>query len=787
MVDLSVIRKDIPRIDVLEKVTGTASFYSDIKLPGMLYMKALRSPYPHARILSIDTSEAKKTSGVRCVVTGKDAPEKRFSVGLVKDRTVLAKDVVRYIGEPVAAVAAETLDIAEEAVELIKVRYEELPAVFDPEEAVSADPPVIIHPDFSKYDKAVATARLDPDRPNVFTHMRIRKGDVERGFKEADLIIENRFATPKMQHCSLETHGVIVCPEANGGLTLFAGRQDIWGLRGVLADVYGIRASKIRVIQQYVGGAFGGKMAVPEIVPSLLALKTGRPVKWIRTREEEFIDGGHKPAAVVYIKDGVKKDGTLVAREMKALVNAGAYETITTVVATQNGHAVIGDYRIPNVKWDSYGVYTNDPPACAFRGFGITDIIWAIESHMDMLAEQLGISPVEIRKKNLLKEGEPNAMGEITHSIAAEECIDKTVELIKLGEKSSEEGPWRTGKGIAIGNKYSTAPTVNAVRIKVTEEEKIIVYHSADEMGQGCNTVLAQIAAEEFGVSIDDIEIVFSDTAITPFFAEGSTSSRTTYNLGNAIRIAAHDAKRAIFQMAAGRLGHSPDELDTRRKEIYPKASPEKILRIGELFIPYRGKDPSIYGGTTLGGEIIGKAAYIQDFTPEDPETGQIDPMLASQGKRLRAFCVHGTKAAEVAVNLETGQVKMLRCVSITDIGKAINPKMCEQQSDSGMAMGIGDALYEEMQVVRGVVTNPNFTDYKIVSTTEMPLVKNINSVFVESAPHKDGPYGAKGLGEAVMVSMEPAIGNAIYDAVGVRITELPITPEKLFRALMTK
>ncbi len=787
MTELSVVGQSVVRIDALEKVLGKASYYSDIKLPGMLHMKVLRSPYSHAKILNIDTSEAARLPGVRCVVTDKDAPQLRWSAPVIKDRTVLARDVVRYTGEPVAAVAADTMEIAERATELIKVKYEVLPAVFDAEEAMSENPPAIVHPDFATYFNPLPDARREPKRPNVFVHVKARKGNVQAGFEKADFVLENRFSTQPMQHACMEPRGVVVRPEPDGGLTLWTGRQFIWELRGQLAEIYGISPSKIRIIQQYVGGGFGGKKESQEIIPALVALKTGRPVQWVATREEEFIHSGHRQATVVYIKDAVKNDGTLLAREVRAILNCGAYENMMSIVTRSTTFATIGSYRTPNLKFDAYGVYTNEPPASPFRGFGIPEVIWATESHMDMLAEKLGIDPVEMKRKNVLKEGEPNITGEITHSIGAEECLEKMDEFLKQGKKSAIKGPWRKGKGIALGTKFSAAPTVSAAKVKVTEEGKIVLYHSAEELGQGCNTVLAQIVAEEFGVSVDDVITVASDTLLTPYFGGGSTSSRTTFQLGNAIRLSCQNAKRTLFEKAAEQLGVTSEELETKDKVIYSRVNPDKRLNTSELFIGYRGKAASLYGGTSEVGEILGSATYIQDFAPENPETFQIDPLLASQGKRIVSFFTHTAKAVELDVNVETGQVKVSRCAAATDLGKMINPKMCEQQSEGGIAMGISSALHEGMIMDKGTVINPSFTDYKIISMADMPLNENVKSVFVESAPHKDGPFGAKGFSEAVMVGMESAIGNAVYNAVGVRIKDLPITPEKVLKALKEK
>ena len=545
-----MIGKSVIRNDAIAKVTGKALFYSDISLTGMLYMKVLRSPYPHAKILSIDTSEAEKVAGIRCVVTSKDSPAKLYSSAVIEDRTILARDIVRYVGEPIVAVAAESIEAADKALQMIKINFKELPYVIDPEEAMAENPNVVIHPNLKNYN-GVNKALLEPDRPNVFSHVKIRKGNLENGFKEADIILENKFLLPPVQHCTLETHGVVISPDTDGGLTFWTGRQGIWSLKGRVADLFGIRASKIRVIQQYVGGAFGSKLTNMEIIAALVALKAKRPIKWVLSREEEFLDGGRREQMVVYIKDGVKKDGTLVAREIKAILNGGAYDNYISVVTKNSSYGAISTYRIPNFKWDSFGVYTNLQPACAFRGFGVTETVFAIESHMDMLAERLNITPVEIRKKNLLREGEPNALGELTHSIGVEECIDKISNYLNDSSKNDErftDNEWKIGRGIAIGAKYSTGRAISLATIQITADETIVLYHSADEIGQGCNTVLAQMVAEEFGVLMDDVQVVFSDTARTPFFGEGTSSSRTTFQLGNAVREACQNAKEILIK-----------------------------------------------------------------------------------------------------------------------------------------------------------------------------------------------------------------------------------------------
>ena len=405
MSEFSVIGKSVPRVDALEKVTGKAKYSVDLTLPGMLYGKVLRSPYSHARIVRIDTSGAEKLAKVKGIVTGKDAPEER--VGWIRDRHILARETVRFIGEAVAAVAADSIEAAEEALELIKIDYEELPAVFDAEEAMKPRAPVVVHPDLFQYTRTplpYPLYRFEPDRPNVYVHRPIRKGDTERGFEQSDLIFENRFSAPMMQHSCLELHNALAVPEPDGGLTVYDSTHVMHAHKADLCRLFRLPPSKVRVVSLYIGGCFGGKagMIVPAIT-SLLALKTRRPVKLVLNRDEVFLDGTSRESMTIYIKDGVRKDGTLLAREIRMILNAGAYSGTTTLVAKNATFGAVGTYRVPNFKLDSYAVATNVPATGAFRGFGSTEVLWAIESQMDMIAEELEIDPLEIRRKNILE------------------------------------------------------------------------------------------------------------------------------------------------------------------------------------------------------------------------------------------------------------------------------------------------------------------------------------------------------------------------------------------------
>jgi len=785
MIEHLVVGKSVVRLDALEKVTGKAKYCTDVKLPGMLHAKVLRSPYAHARIIRIDTSKAERLRGVRAVITGKDVPETRYGT-FVLDQHVLARNVVRYIGDSVAAVAADTVDIAEEALRLIDVKYEELSGIFDVQEAWGTEPLVVVHPELAKYKLGqFHTPQLDPDRPNVCNHYKIRHGDVEKGFQEADLVMENRFEVARIHHCQLEPHVCIVQVEPDGGFTLWASRQSIHLAKKYLWTAFNIPPSKVRVITHYVGGGFGGKIAlVVEPIAAILAVKTGRSVRLALSREEVFTCGGTRPPFVIYIKDGVKSDGTLVAREMRILLNVGAYAGYGPIITRNCTFGMVGTYWVPNIKVDSYGIYTNEPPVAAYRGFGSAEVNWAIESHMDMIAEKLGIDPAEVRKRNLLKEGDINANGEIVHSIGARECLEQVADSIGYNNKSNkEEGPWRRGKGLALGNKYSMAPMAAVAIVKVEEDGTIEVRHSADEMGQGCNTVLAQIAAEEFGVSMNKVKIVWGDTTFTPYFP-GSSSQRTTSSLGTAIRLACQDAKRQVLERAGEKLKALPDDLETKEGVVYVKSAPSRLTRITDLFTVDRPLSPGEYGSYVAnGGEILGKGVFIQPYAAESPETGQIDSELAQKGLRLCSFYGYAAQAVEVAVNVETGEIKILKVAAASDMGFPINPKMCEQQIEGGVVQGIGSALWEEMIMDKGKVLNPNFRDYKLPDALDIPAGENFR-VSITPVPHKDGPYGAKGTGETQMTPSAPAIANAVYDAVGVRIKDLPITKEKVLKAL---
>lgn len=776
MAELQIVGKRIPHVDGKDKVTGRLQYCADIKLPRMLYGSILRSPHPHARILNIDTGRAGKLPGVRAVITARDCPGILYGT-IVCDQPVMAKEKVRHVGEPVAAVAAESLECAMEALDLIDVQYELLPALFDPEISMRPDPPVLIHEE--KYKTApMVPPKMDVERPHVFSYFKVRRGDVDKGFNEADVVVENQFTTSMIYHCTIETHSAIACVDLDGRITVWVPTQAPYSTQFLLCNIFGILPSRMRIIGTPVGGGFGAKTELKlEHISVVLAKKTGRPVKMTLTRKEMFTVSPVRHPMVISVKDGVKKDGRIAARQIEVLLNSGAYSSYSPIVVRNAAFGSVGSYKLPNLKLDSYGIYTNYPVAGPFRGFGSPQVQWVIESQMDILAEKIGMDPIEIRLKNLLEEGDENGLGEKTHSTGADKCIGDVAKFLDWKELKREEGTLKKGKGIGVGTKYSIAPSASSCFVRVNEDETVDIITGAVDIGQGLNTILSQMAAEELGMSLEKIRIISGDTSITPY-EFGSVSSRQTFNSGNAVRLACLDAKRQIFEIAARKLEARPDDLEMREGRIYVRGVPEKATRIKDLFIP------SLLGGTfPEEGGIMGKTTFFYKADFLDPETGQLQPGPTG---RVAAFYIHIAQGAEVEIDAETGEVKVKKFASSADVGKAINPTNVEGQMDGGVGMGLGSALMEEIRLDEGRVINPSLRDYHVPTVEDLPPTEMMCSMIVE-VPHRDGPYGAKGVGEATMAVTDAAISNAIYNATGVRLFQLPMTPERVFVAIKGK
>lgn len=757
-----VIGKSVPKVDAREKVTGGAIYGTDIKINGMLYGKVLRSPIPHARILHVDTSRAERLSGVKAVAIGRDLTATYGTC--IQDQPYYCFDKVRYIGDPVAGVAAVDEDTAEEALDLIQVDYEELPAVFDPLEAMKPEA-ALVHENLGEYWHPPDYFPIKGT--NICNHFKLRKGDVEKGFCEADYISEDTFTTPMVQHCALEPHASIVQVDPSGRIIIWSSTQHPYTCVRELSRSLGLPMHKIRVIVPYLGGGFGSKIFLkvePLCYVLALKVKNHRPVKITLTREEVFhATSVVRHSSIIKIRSGVKKDGTLIARKIWLVYNTGAYAEAGPPTVRFSCVSSNGPYNIPNIHVDGYCVYTNMPIAGAFRGLGMPQVMWAVDSQMDILAEMVGMDPVEFRLKNALDLGSVTATGQVLKtSVGIKECIRKAADAI--GWKERVQG---RGKGIAVMHEMTATPATSSCFIKLNEDGTAEVQTSSVEIGQGCHTVLAQIAAEELGLKMEDVRIVGPDTDLTPY-DHGVSSSRTTFFTGNAVKAAAADTKRQLVEIAAELLEANPLDLEVHQGMIYVKGSPERNISVKQV-----PKGGSYFG---KGKPIIGRGTFnVPDATPLDRETGQ--------GANPAVFWMYAAQAVEVEVDQETGKVNVLRIASAHDVGKAINPAACEQQIEGALSIGIGTTLMEELKFEGGRVLNPNFTDYKMPTSLDMP---EMIPILVETI-HERGPYGAKGMGEPALAPTAPAIGNAIYDAVGVRIRDLPITPDKVLKGLKEK
>lgn len=771
--DLSVVGKSVKRLDGMEKVLGKAVYVHDMNLPDMLHAKVLRSTRPHALIKSIHLEKAWELPGVKAIITGKDVPGNRFGAGLW-DQPLMASDLVRYIGEPVAAVAAESLEIAEEALALIDVVYEDLPAVFDVEESFAEDTPVVIHPELAQYGHSPnMKPKLIAESPNTYQHHIIRSGNLEEGFEQADLVIENRYTTAMIHHVQMEPHCAIARAEVDGSITVWASTGTITAIRNNLAKIFGLPVTRIHLIVPYVGGQFGGRQDLQCAgVATALSMVTQRAVKFAFTREEMFHCATVRCPSIIYMKDGVKKDGTLVARKIKMLQNGGAYADYGFLTVRNSLFVGVQTYRIPNFEASCYGVYTNLPKSGPYRGFGNEQINWAIENQMDIIAEKLALDPVELRRKNLLHEGDISPAGEDVFSIGVEECLQKVVEGsgYDYTDSSWEEGDWLKGIGVAIGSKYSLAPSASCATVRACEDGTLDVYANVEENGQGAITALAQIAAEEMDMELSDVRILGGDTNFTPY-DEGAISSRMTYMTGNAIRLACRNLKERLYQLASIRLDAEPQELLTGAKKIFVKADPSRFIHISDLF-----RFNTLATGKYImdGGELIGRATSYQGCTPQD-ENGC--------GKRINAFYTHGAQAVQVAVHKKTGRLKVEKIFSAFDMGKAVNPLLCCGQIEGGVTMGLGSTIMEEVVFDDQGKVLSNFTNYLIPTALDLPETADFVTYLVE-AYHRDGPFGAKGLGEGTLVAIAPAINQAIYRAVGVRSYAIPIRSEDIMDLL---
>lgn len=763
MDDHKTVGNVVLRKDDYEKVTGRAVYTDDIKLRDMLHGAVLYSAHTHAQILSIDTSAAEALPGVRAVVTGKDYPNRYGSV--VVDRPFFAVDKVRHRGEPVAAVAAVDKQTAEYAVKLIKVEYKPLRTVLDPIEAFSSRE-VLVHEDLADYKQSNSSPGIPGS--NVCCHYKLRKGDVEKGFAAADLVLEATYNTPMIQHGALETHVAIASMEhLTGKLTVWTSSVSAFNVRRELADALNIPMGNIRVILPFVGGSFGSKMYIKaEVYAVALAMKADAPVKLVLNRCEEFGTAVKGPTVSIY-KTGVKKDGTIIARQVTTYWDTGAYADCGPSVCMAGGHASPGPYNIPNSSVDGYVIYTNKNISCAFRGYGVQETSFAYETHTDDVARALGMDPLDFRLKNLLREGDCSSTGQIIDSGGIVECTQKAAEAI---DWYAPKKPFH-GKGIASIQKGAAGPSTSCALIKMNEDAttyQLII--STVEQGQGSNTAMCMIAAEELGISVDSINVSPVDTDYSPF-DPSTTGSKAIFCMGNAIRLAALDLKQKARKRGAEYFGVPEKDiildLMPAGGSLWPCGREEEALTLRALMIKQCGG---------RSANIMGEGIFTSSTLPEDPATGQTE--------RKAPFWMFGAQAAEVEVNPETGRITILKLTAAHDVGRAINPRGCSQQIEGALIQGLSGAMLEAVNVDNnGLTVNPNLSDYKMISSMDVPPVY---TTLVETT-HPDGPFGAKGVGEPALAPVAPAIANAVSDAIGVRIRALPLTPEKVLEAIRGK
>src|SRR5262245_51157911 len=721
----------VPRVDALEKVTGKAKFVGDIAVPGMLYGRILRSTFPHARIRSIDASQAETLSGVVAVLTAADIADLN---PIYNGRPVIAMDKVRYIGEPVAAVAAEDLETAEEALAAIHVDYEELSALVGIEAALKPGAP-LIH---------------EEKGSNVGTHETVNRGNVDDGFAHSDVVAEDNFTFPMVYHYAMEPHSVIAHYDVNDEITVWSSAQHPFQVRGDISKVFKVPSAKVRMIINYLGGGYGSKSYTKfEPLAVALARKAKRPVQICNSVGESMVTV-RRHGARVRVKTGVKNDGTIMAREAEIYLDTGGYDDNGPQVTARSATRVLGPYWIPNIRTNAYQVYTNTGSAGSYRAIGAPQVIYAGESQIEMLAQKLGMDPAELRMKNLLKPGQelrPGLKGidaDLSSSL-------KTLVRASAWKKSRSKNNIAVGMACAITNAGATPVSVAMIRMQ--SDGILHIAAASTEMGQGVRTTLTQIAAEELTLPMDQFRIAGADTKVTPY--DSSTgSSRSTTLMGTAVQKAARDLKQQFIKIAAQTMAAKPGEVRVS----------DGALVCGEARMTFKEAFERRFGKGS-GGEMIGR--------------GEAGPEIT--GNRLPVFWEVGMGASEVEIDRETGEVKLKKFISVADVGKAIHPEHCMAQEEGAAMQGIGHTFFEQLIYDNGQLLNPNLVDYRIPTFSDVP--EEFHTELIENGDGP-GPFGVRGMAEGGILSVAPSVCNAIDRATGVRIRDLPLTPERVWRAL---
>jgi CO/xanthine dehydrogenase Mo-binding subunit len=775
--NLKYIGKDQQRVDATEKLTGQALYAGDLEFAGMLHGKVLRSPHARARIKKIDVSKAKRLEGVHAVLTGKDLD---YRVGLyLVDKYILAKDTIRHFGEAVAAVAAETPSLAQKAIDLIEIEYEVLTPFLEPKKVFDKKAP-LVHPDLGSYDYVEAVFTPVPGT-NIANHTKLRKGDIDKGFKDADLIVEREYTNPNVQHVPMETHIAIGKWDMGDKITIHTSAQSPFTVRNLFAHAFKIPHSNIRVVIPYVGGGFGGKAGIhlEPLCCCLSKVAGGRPVKIQASREEEFSLLPCRSGLVYNIKTGVKKNGKIVAQKMTMYWDAGAYADYAVNVTRASGFSASGPYEIENAWVDAYTVYTNKPFGTAYRGFGHVEFSWGMERHMNYVADQLKIDPLEFRRINALKPGSKTMTGEeiVANTGNVTSCMNavaKSINYGKLtaGEKAREKKTgMKIGKSVVALQKAPAMPpfTGTVLILKLNEDATVTASHSLTDYGMGTYTSIAQIIAEVLRWPIERIRIpIETDTDRDPYDWQ-TVASKGLLLSGNAAILAAKDLLDKAYDVAAQALRAQKCDLDHDAEKVFVKHHPASHITFKQMAVGY-----AYPNGNAICGPIIGVGRYIaQGLTNLDKETGQGSPALDW------TFGAHGLI---VEVDEKTGAYNIIKVASAYDVGCVINEASVRGQAIGGMIQGLGTAMCEGyIYNDKGQLLNPSFTDNKIPTSLDIP--EEIDCIAIET-PQIDGPFGARGVGEHSMIAVCGALGNAIEQATGANLTHMPIRQEDVWKAL---
>ncbi len=760
--EMNVIGKRIAKKDAPPKVTGSATYIQDLSLPGMLYGKILYSRFPHALIKRIDTTKAEKLPGVKAVLTGATIPP--FKFGVYKDNPPLKSDRVRSMRDEVAAVAAISPEIAEEALGLIEVEYEELPGIFDPLEAIKDGAP-LVHEDHVGGKEKKPTNRLN-------FPWKLVAGDVDSARKEAAFVVEGTYSTQWVTHCCMGTSGCIAQFDSTNNLTMYSNTQIPYLAQKDYLEAlaaFGLKGKRVRVVQTIIGGGFGSKLDTYayEYIAILLAKTTRRPVKIIFTREEEFFATSPRQCTITKISQGCTKEGKLLFRDVEMILDNGAYTSWGATTPNVMMVPISSLYKVPNIKYVAKCVYTNNTYSQAFRGYGNPQATFAIESSIDELAEAAGIDPYEFRLINSNEPGELTPMGLKVTTCGLKECMEGV--KAKLGWNGKRNEKVARGFGMAslihVGGGARVYKSDGCgTTIKMDDFGKVDVFTGSTDIGQGSETVIAQIVAEVIGVPMDDINVINNDTEVCPWDV-GSHASRTTFVAGNSALRAAQSMRQQILEAAGLALGEDPSTLDIKDGQVFAKNDKEKKIAVAKVARNTHFR---------AGGKML-VAEYFYDPPNENPDR-------EFKGNTSVTYA-YGTHGCEVEVDKETGHVSVINYAAAHDVGKALNPMLLEGQISGGGLMGLGYALSENMIFRNGKLMNANFLDYKMLTAKDVPRME---TVIVET-DERDGPFGAKGIGEPGLVPTAAAIANAVHDAVGVRIRDLPITPEKVLAALKAK